>query len=54
MNNVPLRGHITPHYVNLGLIKLPDNVKLPVYTCQLFYDHLIDKKPLNLKLCSTL
>ena len=46
INNVPLRDHITPHYVNLGLIKLPDIVKL--YTCQLFYDHLIDKKASNL------
>ena len=43
INNVPLREHITPHYVNLGLIKLPDIVKL--YTCQLFYDHLIEQKP---------
>ena len=48
MNDVPLRDHITPHYVNLGLIKLPDIVKL--YTCQLFYDHLIDNKPSNLNL----
>ena len=42
---MPLRDHITPHYVNLGLIKLPDIVKL--YTCQLLYDHLIDEKPSN-------
>ena len=28
INNFPLRDHITPHYVNLGLIKLPDIVKL--------------------------
>ena len=48
INNVPLRDHITPHYVNLGLIKLPDIVKL--YTCQLFYDHLINKKSSNLNL----
>ena len=40
INNVPLCDHITPHYVNLGLIKLPDMIKL--YTCQLFYDHLIN------------
>ena len=45
INNVPLRDHITPHYVNLGLIKLPDIIKL--YTCQLLYDHLIDEKPSN-------
>ena len=43
INNVPLRDHITPHYVNLGLLKFPDIVKL--YTCQLLYDHLIDAKP---------
>ena len=24
VNNVPLRDHITPHYVYLGFIKLPD------------------------------
>ena len=47
-NDVPLRDHITPHYVNLGLIKLPDIVKL--YMCQLFYGHLIDNKPSNLNL----
>ena len=45
INNVPLREHITPHYVNLSLIKLPDIVKL--YTCQLFYDHLIEENRLN-------
>ena len=39
MNDVPLRDHITPHYVNLGL-----------HTCQLFYDHLIDNKPSNFNL----
>ena len=48
INNVPLRDHITPHYVNLGSIKLPDIVKL--YTCQLFYDHLTNKKSSNLNL----
>ena len=46
INNVPLHDHITPHYVNLGLIKLPDIVKL--YTCQLSYDHLINKESSNL------
>ena len=39
INNVPLRDHITPHYANLGLIKLPDIVKLN--TCQLIYDHFV-------------
>ena len=48
INNVPLRDHITPHYVNLGLIKLPDIVKLN--TCQLIYDHFVDKKPSNFML----
>ena len=38
INNVPLRDHIIPHYVNLGLIKLPD------------IDHLINKKSSNLNL----
>ena len=47
-NNVPLRDHITPHYVNPGLIKLPDIVKLN--TCQLICDHLVDKKPSNFTL----
>ena len=37
-----------PLYVNLGLIKLPDIVKL--YTCQLLYDYLIDKKSSNFNL----
>ena len=41
INNVPLRDHITLHYVNLGLIKFPDIVEL--YTCQLIYDHLNNK-----------
>ena len=36
---------LLPIYVNLGLIKLPDIVKL--CTCQLLYDHLIDEKPSN-------
>ena len=39
---------ITPHYVNLGLTKLSDIVKLN--TCRLFYDHIVDKKPSNFKL----
>ena len=28
INELPLREHITPHYVNLGLITFPDIVKL--------------------------
>ena len=45
INNVPIRDHVTPHYVSLGLIKLPDIIKLS--TCQLFYDHIADKKSSN-------
>ena len=45
---MPLRDHITPHYVNHGFIKLPDIVKL--YTRQLCYDHLTNKKSSNLNL----
>ena len=48
IKDVPLCDHITPHYVNLGLIKFPDIVKL--YTCQLIYDHLNNKKSSNLNL----
>ncbi|RMX44427.1 hypothetical protein pdam_00010087, partial [Pocillopora damicornis] len=28
INNVPIHDHVTPHYVGLGLIKLPDIFKL--------------------------
>ena len=45
INNVPIRDHVNPHYVSLGLIKLPDIIKLS--TCQLFYDHIVDKKTSN-------
>ena len=48
INNVPIRDHVTPHYVGLGLIKLPDIIKLS--TCQLFYDHIVDKKSSNFAL----
>jgi len=41
INNVPLRDHITPHYVNLDLIELPNIVKL--HTCQ----PLNNVRPLN-------
>ena len=37
-------------YVGLGLIKLPEIVKLN--TCQLIYDHFVDKKPSNFTLAS--
>ena len=39
---------VITHYVNLGLIKFPDIVKL--YTYQLFYDHRMNKKSSNLNL----
>ena len=42
INNEPLRDHSTLHYVNLGLIKLPDIIKLS--TSLLFYDHIVDKQ----------
>ena len=45
INNVPICDHVTPHYVGFGLIKLPDIIKLS--TCQLFYDHIADKKSSN-------
>ena len=48
INNVPIRDHVTPHYVGLGLIKLPDIIKLSM--CQLFYDHIVDKKSSNFAL----
>ena len=45
INNEPVCDHTTPQYVNLGLIKLPDIVKL--YACQLFYVHSVNKKSPN-------
>ena len=42
INNVPTPDHVTPHLVGLGLIRLPDIIKLSM--CQLFYDHIVDKK----------
>ena len=30
MNDVPLRDHITPHYVHLGLLKFCDIVKITI------------------------
>ena len=48
INDVPLQDHITPHYIDLGLLKLPDIVKL--HTCLLFYDILHDVKLSNLHL----
>ena len=48
INNVTIRDHVTPHYVSLGLIKLPDIIKLS--TCQLFYGYIVDKKSSNFAL----
>ena len=41
INNVPIRDHVTPHYVGLM-------IKLSKY--QLFYDHIVDKKFSNFAL----
>ena len=38
MNDVPLRDHITPHYVHLGLLKFRDIVK--IYNRLFLYDCL--------------
>ena len=48
INNVPIRDHVTHHYVGLGLIKLPDIFKLSTY--KLFYDHILEKKSSNFAL----
>ena len=45
MNDVPLCGHITSHYVQLGLLKFRDIVK--IYNCLFLYEHLSDNKPCN-------
>ena len=42
INDVPLIEPITPHYVTLRLLKLPDIVKLN--TCLLLYDYLNNDK----------
>ena len=48
MNDVPLRDHITPHYVHLGLLKFRNIVK--IYNCLFLYDYLSDNKPCNFPL----
>ena len=48
MNDVPLRDHITPHYVHLGLFKFRDIVK--IYNCLFSYDYVSDNKPCNFPL----
>ena len=46
INTVPTPDHVTPHLVGLGLIRLPDIIKLSM--CQLFYNHIVDKNILIL------
>ena len=48
MSDVPLRDHITPHYVHLGLLKFRDIVK--IYNCFFLYDYVSDNKPCNFPL----
>ena len=42
INDVPIMNNITPHYVNLGILKFPDIVKL--HSC-LFFDIFNDLGP---------
>ena len=43
INDVPIQGHdITPHCINLRLLKFLDIVKL--HTCLFLYDHIQDNK----------
>ena len=49
MNDVPLRDHITPHYVHLGLLKFRDIVEF-MYNCLFLYDYVSDNKPCNFPL----
>ena len=48
MNNFPLRDHITPHYVQLGLLKFRDIIK--IYNCLFLYDYVSDNKPCSFPL----
>ena len=48
MNDVPLRDHITPQYVHLGLLKFRDIVK--IYNCLFLYDYVSDNRPCNFPL----
>ena len=43
INDVPIMDNITPHYVNLSILKFPDIDK--IHTCLLFFDLLCDHKP---------
>ena len=48
LNDVPLRDHITPPYVHLGLLKFRDIVK--IYNCLFLYCYVSDNKPSNFPL----
>ena len=48
MNDFPLRDHITPHYVQLSLLKFRDIVK--IYNCLFLYDYVSDNKPCSFPL----
>ena len=48
MNDFPFRDHITPHYVQLGLLKFRDIVK--IYNCLFLYDYVSDNKPCSFPL----
>ena len=45
INDVAIRNNITPHYVNLNILKFPDIVKL--HSCLFFYDLLCEAEPSN-------
>ena len=47
-NDAPPQEHITPHYVQLGLLKFSDIVKLTTY--QFLYDHVYGDKSSELTL----
>ena len=48
MNDFPLRDHITPHYVQLSLLKFRDIIK--IYNCLFLYYYVSDNKPCNFSL----
>ena len=45
IEDVTLQDSLTPHYVNLDLLKFHDIVKL--YTCLLVYERVSESKPCN-------
>ena len=52
INDVPIMDNITPHYVNLGILKFPDIVKL--HTFLLFFDLLCDENNIAIPLAMSL